>query len=706
MLVKMVNLVTPEFKIFNLIRGDYMSTIDHVRSNVHDNEQVISSLSSKSTNITNKFILKECLEFQSTLASHLHDEYLEEISMLMGDISHIFSQIGAANYKEEWESLFMIFGYFMESWATFHTVMKGNTASVFAEIFNKNKDQFRYKETENSIQTWYETKPAFYNVEEVANVSTLLSEINSNKYYHVYHLNTSPPKKGSKLLAMLVPVGENYVFYTHPLPIPSENFDDLMAHLEHGRAFFRPPSHSYQTIKEFLIHDFPAAATVIFQWFTDPFFNQLHFSWPDKSATQVVKLIDSYQLKYRSHQQYNMIEKTLFKHYYEKVSPNIQSPQSYAAATIFLANKRIHQEDPSLTIEDVCRQLDANLFQVLHLSQKIEELIGGKLDELSNFVNEDSDYYTFDPEDDDDYEANWPFSYVIDPLYVDGPEEGTFFTSIYNFEKSLKETSSKTEELLELKAAAIIYHALEKSNDEKISAIIEALSIAPKCIEAYSLAGDIAPDFQTALSCYERAISIGEKRLPKKKESDRWRTGNGKFYNRPFLRAKVSLARLFRQTGNEQEAVANYMDVVFFIDVHKDPLNCRYELQTYLFEIENYNELKKVLYAFRNDLACMTYYNEALLEFIQHGRTENLTHLLHSSIRFNKKVIECLKSDDDLSDLQFLYLETGEYNEALHYAKECKHLWQQYPELLSLAEDVQADIEAMDKHERSKTDKR
>ncbi|UCZ52702.1 hypothetical protein LGQ02_18125 [Bacillus shivajii] len=674
-----------------------LEKLNKEKHNPNKKQQAPNAHHAEPANMLQRLVEKECLHLQDKLVEKTHNEYPFELSIYMQDMMYIASGLFEIPTSiSSTSQLLSTFSSLISSWVALNDDQVTESGSIFNEFFEGKNDTIAHEQTRSSVKTWPTVKPSFYKVENVSSHSITVTDYFSNDTFTVSNIYEEKVTGGEMLLTFLLPAGQNYIFYDIPFQFDREDLDEILVHIDHFKLFYEQNTGDRSTsIQSLFNQEFPSIATVIFQFFTDRIYNNTYYTWTDPKANEVAKLIENYQVNYRDHQNYTIIEKNLFKLYYDVATPNISTPEAYAASVIYLANERLHFEDSSLTIEKVSEQLNTNAFEVSHLWKKVETTLGENLDELIEDYHGEIVRRTTVPKELNDDFGNL-IQYGVDPLSINPSSEKEQFA----LEERLKNDNGKliySEELIwepktdEEVAVNTIFDVMDSSKEEKIKAIVEALKLDPTCIYAYTLAAEIAPTDRTSKACLEKALKLAEDLISQRSHNEY--DDEISFFQKiikPYLRAKVGLARIYSKEGDVTKALQLYKEVISYKDSENeyDPINAHYEYITLLINCGKYKEALRTIRTTSFRLTAPLLYNQALIEYLTNGNSRYLKTLLLKAIDENPYVYDELTLYDQLTNNHFTHVDVGKKNEAQYYAQSIGEKWISSPKLLKILKEL------------------
>ncbi len=224
-------------------------------------------------------------------------------------------------------------------------------------------------------------------------------------------------------------------------------------------------------------------------------------------------------------------------------------------------------------------------------------------------------------------------------------------------------------------AQELIYEALEEVGNKRLKLIEKALRISPDCSDAYVLlAEEKAQSPEEALKLYEAGVKAGERALGNKI----FKEGAGNFWRiietRPYMRARLGLARCLWTLGRSDEAVTHFRELLRLNP--NDNQGVRYLLAAVLLEMRKIEALEELLGQYDEPTADWLF-TKALAAFIRQGDSAEARKLLKKAIDHNHYVASYLLGEKDLPRELPEHVGLGDKDEAIAYAAEFGREWHQ-----------------------------
>lgn len=230
-----------------------------------------------------------------------------------------------------------------------------------------------------------------------------------------------------------------------------------------------------------------------------------------------------------------------------------------------------------------------------------------------------------------------------------------------------------------LQAQEIVHEAWEARNPaERIALAQNALSITADCVDAYVLlAEELAADVEEALQYFQKGVAAGERSLGK----DYFEENKGHFWGlletRPYMRAMEGLASCQWRLGNRLKALGIYRKM---LDLNpRDNQGIRYILLLVLIDMNEDQEVARLLKKYEDEISAVWLYTRALLAFRKSGESTTANKALEAALEQNLNVPKYLTGENRIPLKLSQYIGLGDENEAISYAAEHMNYWRRTP---------------------------
>ena len=217
-------------------------------------------------------------------------------------------------------------------------------------------------------------------------------------------------------------------------------------------------------------------------------------------------------------------------------------------------------------------------------------------------------------------------------------------------------------------ARELVFRAWETTGRHRIKLARQALAIDPECADALVLLGQAAADQGEAADLYARAVDAARRTLGESSfaafEGEFW----GHIETRPYMRARLSLARSLEALGKLDEAIAHYRALLQLNP--NDNQGVRYLLLAALLREARDEEATQLIAAYRDDVQAAWPYARALLAYRAAGATAAARRLLPRARKGNPHVAGYLLDPESMPPELPPHFALGSPEEAISVAEE------------------------------------
>ncbi len=217
-------------------------------------------------------------------------------------------------------------------------------------------------------------------------------------------------------------------------------------------------------------------------------------------------------------------------------------------------------------------------------------------------------------------------------------------------------------------AQEIMYDAWEAPTRRHAVALArKALTISADCVDAYNLlAEETTKSLEEALVLYRKGVEAGERVLGKEAFKDEVGYFWGLVETRPYMRARAGLAQSLWETGQPEEAVEHYWDLLRLNPT--DNQGIRDLLMPGLIELGRDEDAEKLFKQYEEDGMAVWMYSRTLLDFRKHGDSPTTNKSLKAALDENRHVPSYLLGRKKIPNALPSYYGFGDDNEAVLYA--------------------------------------
>jgi len=223
-------------------------------------------------------------------------------------------------------------------------------------------------------------------------------------------------------------------------------------------------------------------------------------------------------------------------------------------------------------------------------------------------------------------------------------------------------------------AQDLMYEAWEASGSRRrVKLARQALEISEDCADAYVLLAESAGRLKEARDLYEKGVKAGERALGPEAFEENVGYFWGVTETRPYMRARLGLARCLWSLGEREEAIEHYTDMLRLNP--GDNQGIRYILVNCLLEEGDDEALGELLKQYEEDIAAAWLYGRALWTFRQEGASKKANACLKEAMKRNRFVPSYLLGKKRLPVRLPGYVGLGDETEAMAYAVEAIKVW-------------------------------
>ena len=228
-------------------------------------------------------------------------------------------------------------------------------------------------------------------------------------------------------------------------------------------------------------------------------------------------------------------------------------------------------------------------------------------------------------------------------------------------------------------AQQIMYDAWETTTRrQRVALAKKALKLSRDCADAYVLlAEETAKSPDEAIDLYQKGVEAGERALGKKAFEEHAGYFWGLMETRPYMRARAGLAQSLWDAGNGDQAVDNYMDMLWLNP--SDNQGIRDLLMPCLIELGRDGEAEKLFKRYKEDGMAVWMYSRTLLDFRKTGDSLAAGRSLNAALGENQHVPAYLLGRKKMPRHLPDYYGFGDENEAVMYVYGNKSAWEASP---------------------------
>ncbi|MFB3816864.1 MAG: tetratricopeptide repeat protein [Candidatus Methylomirabilales bacterium] len=227
------------------------------------------------------------------------------------------------------------------------------------------------------------------------------------------------------------------------------------------------------------------------------------------------------------------------------------------------------------------------------------------------------------------------------------------------------------------KAQDLIYRAFDARGRRKVQLARKALELSPDCADAYVVLAEQTADPQAARELYAKGVAAGERALGPKVFAE----SAGEFWGitstRPYMRARLGLARCLEDAGEVDDAIGHYQELLRLNPA--DNQGVRDVLLPLLLLERRDAEAGALLVKYQDDPRASWRYGWALWTFRQERDSPRARDYLRQALKGNRHVPEYLLGEAELPEVPPAAYRPGSVEEAEICAEELLDAWEETP---------------------------
>jgi tetratricopeptide (TPR) repeat protein len=230
------------------------------------------------------------------------------------------------------------------------------------------------------------------------------------------------------------------------------------------------------------------------------------------------------------------------------------------------------------------------------------------------------------------------------------------------------------------KAQDLMYRAFDARGRRRIQLARKALEVSADCADAYVVLAERSHTPEAACAFYEQALAAGERALG----PDVFAQEAGRFWGlvhtRPYMRARLGLARTLEGLDRNDEAIEHYRELLR-LDAG-DHQGARYALLPALLLARRDAESAALIEQFGDDSTAIWHYGRALVVFRREGDSRAARECLRTAQRSNRHVPQYITGDDEWPGPEPTAYASGSREEAVICDIDLGDAWRATPEAI------------------------
>jgi len=227
------------------------------------------------------------------------------------------------------------------------------------------------------------------------------------------------------------------------------------------------------------------------------------------------------------------------------------------------------------------------------------------------------------------------------------------------------------------KAQDLVYRAFDARGRRKVQLARKALELSPDCADAYVVLAEQARDPEAARELYAQGVAAGERALGPKVFEESAGGFWGITATRPYMRARLGLARCLADVGRVDEAVGHYQELLRLNP--NDNQGVREVLLPLLLLEGRDAEAGALLLKYEDDPGALWRYAWALCTFRQERDSPRARAYLRQALKGNRHVPDYLIRNVELPEVLPEAYRPGSVEEAEICAEELMEAWEGTP---------------------------
>ena len=234
-------------------------------------------------------------------------------------------------------------------------------------------------------------------------------------------------------------------------------------------------------------------------------------------------------------------------------------------------------------------------------------------------------------------------------------------------------TSTASRKARREQADELFEQAMDSTSVERAMDLLDrAVELDPGHIDAWVELAEAEPDIEEAKVMLQTAIRHGRKELREDLERNRgmfW----GLFHTRPFMRAKHSLACLYRDEGDLDAATEILEEMLVLNEV--DNQGVRWELMEVYLRQDQVDEAEQLAARFPDEATPFVAFTALLIQFRKYGDSPELRQKLQKQAEFNQHIIPRLLDPQTINYTEHPLFSIGSPEEADLYCQQFLFAW-------------------------------
>ncbi|PTM10096.1 MAG: hypothetical protein DA408_16790 [Bacteroidetes bacterium] len=213
----------------------------------------------------------------------------------------------------------------------------------------------------------------------------------------------------------------------------------------------------------------------------------------------------------------------------------------------------------------------------------------------------------------------------------------------------------------------------------------EAIKLDPNNADAYVYLAANEKSVGKAIQYYTKGLEAGKRAIGAKDFEEFKGHFWGFHETRPFMRAKAGLASCLYLTGQVEEAINHYQEMLVLNS--DDNQGIRYQLAICLVEQNKAEAFEKLYKTYQSDSSAVFQYTYALYLFKKEGSSLKSNRALKKAYETNPHVMAFLTGEKMVPDYLPDFMGRGDENEAIFCINDSGRIWQKTPGAMEWARE-------------------
>jgi tetratricopeptide (TPR) repeat protein len=234
------------------------------------------------------------------------------------------------------------------------------------------------------------------------------------------------------------------------------------------------------------------------------------------------------------------------------------------------------------------------------------------------------------------------------------------------FEKGAEAAAGRPLTALE-QAQELAYDAMEATGRLKVKLARRALALSEDCGDACIILAEATSSPEEARDWYQRGVDAGARALGPERLAALAGEFWGHLETRPYMRARLGLAQILRELGQEDVALDHYRELLRLNP--NDNQGVRYLLLPTLLEQGRDEEADRLIAEYEGDIQAMWPYAKALRTFRVHGDGDRARAALRTAVASNPLVARYLLAPEAIPPYAPPHFALGSTEEGAYVAE-------------------------------------